>query len=770
MVVGYSVGLIVVMPALWMALPAGLALAVAWFARRDDRSQGALHLAALLLAAAHASLCMANPSSRSLARIAGSESRFMHLDATVVDEPIALRRDDGSIRAWRVPLRLHGVRFGADWRRASGRVEARWRPDEGARLVFGMRVLAAGVVTSRGDGPASMAWFRAQSGSTYCAGRDPSTWFRALCLRGRAHARALISIGIEGYGDESGLLQALMLGYRSELGDRVYDAFSRTGTLHVVAISGSHLVMLGGIVVALLRSLGLSRTRWVLFLGPALLLYVVATGMSSSAVRALVMSVVYWFAMPVRRQPDGLSALAAAALLILAVDPLQLADAGFQLSFLAVGGLIVLQPAMMSWWAGAVRYTAWAEPLPGVGLGPWRRRLLQTFVSLCAASVAAWIATTPMTARVFNLVSPVGLVLNLVVIPWSGLVLFTGCLSMVLGTVNPIFAEVFNHANRLFIDVLLSLVELCDRIPYGHVYVPTPSVILTVLPYIIIAAWLALRPPWRRRLLVGTALAVALVAARQLASDHARFRIGSIDGVPVGFLDVQGARDVLVGGTGRSAQLDLERWVRGLGVDRLGDWIVPVSLVEVAGCADRLIPRVGTDRIWLSAMRRESPSIERVRELVRDHGGQIALVSAGSERVVGGSVDAEVFHPGVGHVASSARSAAMVVRFSRGSSALLWIGHMSAEVETTLLHLPRDIAAPIVVLGSLDIDHVPSLDFLRTLQAGTIVIPSLEGVAPSVRSAWLNALSAGAGRVVESRDGFTLEVDFPARDSAGRRG
>ena len=135
-------------------------------------------------------------------------------------------------------------------------------------------------------------------------------------------------------------------------------------------------------------------------------------------------------------------------------------------------------------------------------------------------------------------------------------------------------------------------------------------------------------------MLVGAALAVALVAARQLSSENARFRIGSIDGAPVGLLDVQGARDVLVGGTGRSAQLDLERWVRGLGVDRLGDWIVPVSLVEAAGCADRLIPRVGTDRVWLPTMRRESPSIDRVQGLVHDHGGQIALVTAGCERVV----------------------------------------------------------------------------------------------------------------------------------------
>ena len=280
--------------------------------------------------------------------------------------------------------------------------------------------------------------------------------------------------GIETHGGAIGLLNALALGYRTQLPAEVRDDFAATGTIHIIAISGLHVVMIATIVILVLSAVGVSRIHWVIFLAPLLAGYTVATGMCASAVRAWVMAVVFFAAPLLRRKPDSLSALGLAAIVILAVAPSQIFDLGFILSFAAMLGLIVLYPPIHALVDRRLRddpFRLQPEPRPT----RLARQACRYIWSLLAASIAAWLATTPVIAHAFGRISAIGLLGNLIAVPMSFLILFTAMLSVLFGSLAVLFAEVFNHAALVLIAILVRSMHLMAGVPGSHFEVAIPT-------------------------------------------------------------------------------------------------------------------------------------------------------------------------------------------------------------------------------------------------------------------------------------------------------
>ena len=221
------------------------------------------------------------------------------------------------------------------------------------------------------------------------------------------------------------VLSALLLGDRSRLTASVTDEFARTGLLHVLAVSGLHVLLVGFVVYEVARPtlmrLGLgwlavevSRAGVTLAL---LAGYVALTGAPSSVVRAVVMASLLMAGVLVQRSGHALNALGVAACVLLLWRPGQLFEAGFQLSFAAVGGIVVLNPLMV-------------KVLPR----KWRRSGIAEWLSqMVTVSLAATLGTLPVLLWHFGYVSFAGLGLNLVAIPCTGLTLLSGLLTVVFG-------------------------------------------------------------------------------------------------------------------------------------------------------------------------------------------------------------------------------------------------------------------------------------------------------------------------------------------------
>ncbi|GAB5520540.1 MAG: DNA internalization-related competence protein ComEC/Rec2 [Rhodothermales bacterium] len=224
--------------------------------------------------------------------------------------------------------------------------------------------------------------------------------------------------------DAQALALALLLGERQGLAIETRAAFTNTGLAHLLAVSGLHVMLVGFVLYRLLGSL-LARTLWpwttrqwvrtALTLA-VLVVYLLLTGASASVVRAVVMTGLLLGASVLHRPHVSLNALGLAALALLLAKPGALFQAGFQLSFAAVSGIIVLYPML-----SAVLSRFAAFPLG------------KSLVDSTAVTLAATWATAPVLLVHFGFVPLAGLLLNLVAIPLTAALLMASLLLVTLG-------------------------------------------------------------------------------------------------------------------------------------------------------------------------------------------------------------------------------------------------------------------------------------------------------------------------------------------------
>ncbi|MBF0190826.1 MAG: DNA internalization-related competence protein ComEC/Rec2 [Magnetococcales bacterium] len=223
---------------------------------------------------------------------------------------------------------------------------------------------------------------------------------------------------------QQGLAEALLVGKRGRLDGELQNALFVSGTFHLVAISGLHLSLVAGTVyfltrLALTLILPLSR-RWDMKRAAALISllpvtgYAFLAGWSVSTQRAFIMVALFMLAVALQRQRQSWRLLTLAAVAILCVRPAQLLNAGFQLSFLCVAVILYL-----------------IDHLPVQG---WKGRLGVTL----ASTVAIGVVTAPLSWYAFHRVSPYGMGINLIAIPWVGeLATSLGLAAMVVQPVWP---------------------------------------------------------------------------------------------------------------------------------------------------------------------------------------------------------------------------------------------------------------------------------------------------------------------------------------------
>jgi ComEC/Rec2-related protein len=295
-----------------------------------------------------------------------------------------------------------------------------------------------------------------------------------FCLGLRHGAAETLRVGIEDYPESVGMVQALLLGYRSELSAEAHRLFVQTGTLHIFAISGLHVGIVVGLIVFVLAAMSVPRQCWVFVVAPLLIAYTLMTGMKPSAIRACIMAIVFLAAAALHRRADSLSALAFAALLLLSTSPTMLTSPSFVLSFSVVAGIILL----FSHIDRLVR-PIWAPDPLIVEREKKSTRLLRGIgkhvAALAAVSVSAWLISAPLIACYFGRVAPVALIANIFVVPMAFLVVLSGSLAIVLGFFVSITADIFNHATLALTHGLMAGLRALAWIPGGCLKVgPVP--------------------------------------------------------------------------------------------------------------------------------------------------------------------------------------------------------------------------------------------------------------------------------------------------------
>jgi len=296
---------------------------------------------------------------------------------------------------------------------------------------------------------------------------SPPNGYYAFCARMAARCKAILGLGIAAKRPAlAGLLRAMMLGETHELSEEQHTLFMQSGTMHLFAISGLNIGVIATTIQALLL---LARLRPAVrfAIGTALLwLFVDVTGAAPSAVRAFIMATFLQAAFVVRRPANPLAAVAASALVVLLLSPLQVFSASFLMSYGIVLALLVLGLPLGEAWVAA--WSPWRD-VPRVTWRWWQRALALAW-RWTGTAVAIGVATTLMSlltgVQFFHLLTPGALLANLALIPAAMGATVGGFASVLCGLAGfDIGAVLCNHAAALVLWTIESLVRVSVTIP-----------------------------------------------------------------------------------------------------------------------------------------------------------------------------------------------------------------------------------------------------------------------------------------------------------------
>jgi competence protein ComEC len=274
--------------------------------------------------------------------------------------------------------------------------------------------------------------------------------------------------------NEMGIAQALLYGYDDDIDEETVQAFANTGTLHVLAVSGMHVGIIFMILNTLLKTLDRNRyTKWLKAVISLLILWIYSLlcGMSPSILRATVMFSFIVLSNTINRPANIYNTLAASAFLLMLFDCNIIANVGFQLSYMAVLGIVFLQPYIYQ----MLIFHSWA------GNQIWK---------ITSVSVAAQVATSPIGILYFHQFPNVFLFSNLFIIPLTTIILY-GCLLLMAISPIHLLASILGYVIYLVIAFTNTLVLWVEKIPYAYIEGLQISIPQTLLLYAMAASIIA---------------------------------------------------------------------------------------------------------------------------------------------------------------------------------------------------------------------------------------------------------------------------------------
>jgi competence protein ComEC len=336
----------------------------------------------------------------------------------------------------------------------------------------------------------------------------------------RGHATRTVDAALP--PGEAALARALLLGDGTAMDQGDWDGFIRTGVVHVLAISGQHLVILGVVIGGLCRLLGMPRRSTAIVVLTVVVAYAILTGLRPSSLRAAVMVVALGIGIIARRPVSIMNAFASAWLAVLVLNPVDLFNAGFLLSFLSVAVLI--------WGAGrwlAPPHLTELEQLEQE-MRPLATRLVRGTIRLVLVAYAVnailFIANSPLIASRQNLISPVGLAVGPPLVLLTAIALVAGFAMLLLGTIHPWLGVVPAKLTEWSLSLCGRVVAWADAVPGGSTYVPAPPP-WWLVGFYAIGVLMLLMPQFTRRwlsLLVAWGGVLVVVMGPPRTSDELR--------------------------------------------------------------------------------------------------------------------------------------------------------------------------------------------------------------------------------------------------------
>jgi len=265
---------------------------------------------------------------------------------------------------------------------------------------------------------------------------------------------------------QGSILGAIILGDKQKISEEWKNKLNIAGVRHITAVSGLHVTVLSSILMTLLLWLGFWRQQAFYFAILIITLFVVMTGLQPSAIRAGIMGSLFLIAQYFGRMSSASRAIFFAGAVMLAQNPLLLKlDVGFQLSFLAMLGIIYLLPVFQN----CLKFIPWLQPK-----------------SILAMTFSAYLFTLPILIYNFGYISLVALLVNILIIPLLYWIMIFGFIFAIFGIISPIVGWILSFPAWFLLTYLTKVVDFFSKLPWAYKTFENVNWIFLLIFYLIL--------------------------------------------------------------------------------------------------------------------------------------------------------------------------------------------------------------------------------------------------------------------------------------------
>ncbi len=557
---------------------------------------------------------------------------------------------------------------------------------------------------------------------------------------------------------QASLAQGIILGKRGTIPLPLKENFVGTGTAHLLAISGLHLSIVAGILLSLgIWLFGRRHYTYIWLALGAIWLYALITGMHAPVVRGAIMASIFLAAELVGRQRSAFTALAFAAAVMVGVDPQILRTAPFQMSFLAMTGLILVTPPLQT-----LGRRAMAATLSEKGAVTSIANIItDSFSVTLGAIIAVW----PLIAYYFGIISFVAPLATLIALPALPAIIISGALAGIVGLISLPLASIIGWLAWLFLSYMVAVVNFFALTPLSSIKVSSVSPALIGGYYLALAlaiglisnrqklanlipqakAWLKsgvtetplsrLVVRWLLPPLVVVAILVSVAAATTPDNNlHVSFLdVGQGDAI---LIQTPSGQDILIDGGPSPQPVTLELGKKMSFWDRTIDLVILTHPhADHLGGLIAVLERYEVSQVLYPDLDSDSPLYDEWQHLIEEKDIKYTIAQAGQRIDLGAGVIIEVLNPQQPHLTdtqSDIDNNGVVVRLTMGDVSFLLTADIMWVAEFELITHSATLNSTVLKVAHHGSDTSTSADFLAAVNSQLAVISSADTASNEV--------------------------------------
>ena len=258
------------------------------------------------------------------------------------------------------------------------------------------------------------------------------------------------------YKTNSDFINSMMLGQKDDLSQNEKLMFTRTGTSHIIAISGLHTGILSGLIIFMMGKI--NKIYKLIVLSTMMFIYSAMVGNSPSIIRAIMFMISLYLSFFLDRKMDKISTLSFIGILFVINNPYIIYNISFQLSFLATLSIIYFY-------------------------GYINNKLNIKIISL---TLSANILTIPIIYYNFEGIPLVSILGNIIIVPFVGIIIYLAILSLILFNINIYISSIVVYINRFILEIIYVLLEKISNLDFAYIAIEEPKLYYVIIYYIVV--------------------------------------------------------------------------------------------------------------------------------------------------------------------------------------------------------------------------------------------------------------------------------------------